>query len=96
MSECIASLTELYNQVAEISLSKGLFIRPPYIPFFKEVDFIESNSFLAGFIGETRPLNALEITHLFCNIQANALGKALIMGFILVASHVYLIELGGK
>ncbi len=85
MSECIASLTELYNKVADISLSKGVFIRAPYISFSNEVDFVKSNSFLAGFIGDTRPLNALEITHLFSNIQTNAIGKALIMGFSQVA-----------
>lgn len=85
MSECIASLTELYNKVADTSLSKGLYIRPPYMDTANEVDFIESNSFLAGFIGDKRPLNALEITHIFSNMQTNSLGKALIMGFSQVA-----------
>lgn len=85
MTECIASLTELYNKVADISLSKGLYIRPPYISPEKDVDFVESNSFLAGILSKERPLNALEITHLFSNIQTNALGKALLMGFSQVA-----------
>ncbi|WP_162848535.1 DUF3231 family protein [Paenibacillus nanensis] len=85
MSECIASLTELYNKVADVSLSKGIFIRPPYITVSHGVEFVETKGFLAGFFGHVRPLNALEITHLFSNTQTNALGKALIMSFSQVA-----------
>jgi hypothetical protein len=84
-SECIVSLTELYNKVANISLSKGIFIRPPYITVPHDVEFVESKGFLAGFLGDIRPLNALEITHLFANTQTNSMGKALIMGFSQVA-----------
>lgn len=85
MSEVIISLTDLYNRVADVSLSKGLYIRPPHIPQPTQAEFIESKQFLAGFFGEKRPLNALEITHLFANSQTNAIGKALIMGFSQVA-----------
>jgi len=85
ISKCIAKLTDLYNRVAEISLSKGLFIRPPYITIHHDIEFVESNRFLAGFIGHVRPINAMEITHIFSNIQTNVLGKALIMGFSQVA-----------
>ncbi|KRF01778.1 hypothetical protein ASG89_25815 [Paenibacillus sp. Soil766] len=81
ISGCIISLTELYNKVADVSLSKGVFIRPPYITVPHDVEFVESKGFFNGFLGHVRPLNALEITHLYSNIQSNALGKALIMGF---------------
>ncbi|MFC0214055.1 DUF3231 family protein [Paenibacillus chartarius] len=81
VSECIVSLTELYNKVADVSLSKGIFIRPPYITVSHDVEFVESKGFFTGFLGHVRPLNALEITHLYSNILTNALGKALIMGF---------------
>jgi hypothetical protein len=85
MSECIVSLTELYNKVVNVSLSKGVFIRPPYITPPREVELVASKGFMAGFLGDVRPLNALEITHLFSNIQSNALGKALLIGFSQVA-----------
>lgn len=84
-SECIFSLTELYNRVADISLSKGVYIRPPNIAVPKHNEFTQSNQFLAGFFGDQRAINALEITHLFSNIQSNHLGKALILGFAQVA-----------
>ena len=92
VSECIVSLTELYNKVAEISLSKGVFIRPPLITIPHGVEFVESKKFLAGFLGDPRPLNALEITHIFSNIQTNALGKALLIGFSQVARNEELKE----
>jgi len=40
---------------------------------------------LTGFFGERRPVNAIEITHLYMNIQRTALTKALIMGFAQVS-----------
>ncbi|QDI91786.1 DUF3231 family protein [Salicibibacter halophilus] len=60
---------------------KGIYKRPPIIPAPKEVDFVENQRFLAGFLRERRPLSVIEITQLFMNTQTNALGKALMMGF---------------
>ncbi|WP_047154172.1 DUF3231 family protein [Aneurinibacillus tyrosinisolvens] len=84
-NECLSSSAELENKVTKIQLSKGLLVRPPYISTPKEVDFVEKQSFLQGFFGDQRPLNAIEITHLFGNIQKNTLGKALLIGFAQVA-----------
>ncbi|CAM3404006.1 DUF3231 family protein [Marinicrinis lubricantis] len=86
ISECIMSTTELYNKVAEVSLSKGIYIRPPYISVSHGAEYVESpKTFFSGFSRDVRPLNALEITHLYSNMQTNALGKGLIMGFAQVA-----------
>src|SRR5690554_1654586 len=81
VSEGIISLTELYNRVATISLSKGVYIRPPYIDTADEIEVIQSQQFLSGFMGKQRAINALEITHIFSNMQSNHLGRALILGF---------------
>ncbi|MEW9674142.1 DUF3231 family protein [Ammoniphilus sp. 3BR4] len=40
---------------------------------------------MTGFFGERRPLNAIEITYLFKNIECNSMGKAMMMGFAQVA-----------
>ncbi len=85
MSESIVSLTELYNRVANVSLSKGLFIRPPFIDVPESVEFVQNKHFLAGFFGDKRAINALEITHIFANIQSNMMGKDLVTGFAQVA-----------
>ncbi|MBZ9536805.1 DUF3231 family protein [Cytobacillus oceanisediminis] len=85
-SECLTEFIELHKMTTNLLLSKGLYIRPPYIPTPKEVDFVKSKSFLAGWLGERRPLLALEISNLFNNIQRNALGVATLLGFSQVAN----------
>ncbi|WP_342453804.1 DUF3231 family protein [Ammoniphilus resinae] len=84
-TECIASATELNNRAKNLLLSQGLYVRPPYIPNPDHVDFVEKQNFLTGFFGDRRPLNAVEITHLFNNTQTNIIGRALLIGFTQVA-----------
>lgn len=86
-AECIASSRELFTKSLRLLLAKGIYVRPPYIDMQKQVDFVEKRSFLSGFKTDVRPLNAMEITHVFTNIQANILGKALMMGFSQVARN---------
>lgn len=71
----------LDSMVTQLMLRKGIYVRSPYIPPAKEVHFAKTQDFLGGFFEGQRPLNAIEITHLFINTQTNLLGKALIMGF---------------
>ncbi len=84
MKECLVSSTELEDQARKVMLSKGGYIRPPYISIPEKVDFVQKQNFLTGWFGDRRPLTAIEITQLY-NIQTNALGKALIIGFSQVA-----------
>ncbi|HZG74237.1 MAG TPA: DUF3231 family protein [Paenibacillus sp.] len=85
-SECSQSTIELYNRVADVLLAKGLYIKPPVIPYPERVEFVENQSFLDGLIGPRRPLTATEISHLFANLQTNAIGHTLLIGFSQVAS----------
>lgn len=85
LNECVASTAELANKTRKVLLSKGLYIRPPYIPTPDHVDFVSKQSFLQGWVGRQRPLVVTEISQLFSNIQSNAAGKALSMGFSQVA-----------
>ncbi|MFC0469553.1 DUF3231 family protein [Halalkalibacter kiskunsagensis] len=71
----------------EVMLKQGTYIRPPFISTPDHVDFVQKHSFLAGFIGERRPLTAIEITHLFINVQTNAIGKTLMMAFSQCANN---------
>ena len=73
---------ELHDQTRKVALEKGVYIRPPYISNPEKVDFVQRQGFLFDFLGKnTRPLTAIEITHLFLNIQTNAIGKAMMMAF---------------
>jgi hypothetical protein len=84
-TQCIDSSIKLLNQVNEVLITKGLLSKPPYIPYPSNVDFIKKQSYLNGFFGDVRPLQALEITHLYDNIENNATSKALLIGFSQVA-----------
>jgi hypothetical protein len=69
----------------DLMLKQGIYIRPPFISVPDKVDFVKKQHFLSGFIGEKRALTSVEITHLFLNVQTNAIGKALMTGFGQVA-----------
>lgn len=85
-SDCLAKTVELNSRVTNLLLSKGLYIRPPYISPPRQVQFVQKQSFLGSFFNEPdRPLSAVEIANLYGNVQTNALGKALVMGFSQVA-----------
>ncbi|MGB8953754.1 MAG: DUF3231 family protein, partial [Tumebacillaceae bacterium] len=86
-TESSASAFELYNKASSLLLSKGLFIRAPYVPIPREVEFIHRERFLDGMIGKQRPVNVIEIAHLWSNAQMNLIGKALSMGFSQVAKN---------
>lgn len=77
----IDSTVRLLNQVNEMMMTKGVLIRPPYIPTPKQVEFVKKNSYLNGFFGNIRTLHALEITHLYDNLQNNVTSRAVLMAF---------------
>ncbi|MFZ3579870.1 DUF3231 family protein [Virgibacillus sp. DJP39] len=81
------SSKDLYDESTDLSLKKGVEIRPPYIPEPKEIEWVDKQRFMAGWFGEQRPLTATEIMHLYSNIQTNKLGETLILGFAQVAQH---------
>jgi hypothetical protein len=84
-TDCIQSSLELSNKTDDVLLSKGLYIRPPFIDVPARIEFAEKQSYIHGLLGDTRPLNALEITQIFSNMQTNILGKAFMMGLSQVA-----------
>jgi hypothetical protein len=80
-TECTESSAALYNKTAEISLTKGLFLRPPQMIMPKHVEYVQKQGFLAGWFVDRRPLSCIEIMNLFFNIERNEVGRSLVMGF---------------
>ncbi|WNS76664.1 DUF3231 family protein [Bacillus sp. DTU_2020_1000418_1_SI_GHA_SEK_038] len=71
----------LQDKTRDLMLKQGTYIRPPTISTPDKVGFVDDQQFLAGFFGKKRALTSVEVTHLFLNIQTNAIGKVLMMGF---------------
>ncbi|HYK72369.1 MAG TPA: DUF3231 family protein, partial [Pseudoneobacillus sp.] len=76
---------QLDNLVTNLLLKKGLYIRAPFIEKPKHVEYVDDKDFLGKVFGKQRPLLAVEVTHLYGNMQANSLRKALTIGFSQVA-----------
>ncbi|MCJ7842595.1 DUF3231 family protein [Lederbergia sp. NSJ-179] len=84
-THCLQSSAELYNRTTELSIQKGAYVRPPMIPYPQQNEFVQKQHFLAGWMGEQRPLTSIEISLLFMNLYRNSLGSALLTGFAQVA-----------
>ena len=76
---------DLFDMASDVALELGIYVRPPYIDYPKEVTFVEDDGFLGGFFGKQRPLLAVEIAHLGTNIEVCHVGQTLLMGFSQVA-----------
>jgi hypothetical protein len=82
---CMSETMELFDQSIDLMLSKGLFVRPPVISPPESIDFVKHQSFLTGWLGDRRPLNAIEIGDITFNMLKMQLHAALKVGFIQVA-----------
>lgn len=80
-SYCLDNTRELYNKVQDILLSKGLFIRPPTIPIPEQIGYVHKQSYLSGFFGDKRPINAVEIAHIYSAIETNLVGNTVSLAF---------------
>lgn len=91
----LQSASAIYQEANELMLSKGIYSRPPLIPYPKELEYIEKNSYLSGF-GKKRPLNAIEITEIFFNMERNYFSIVLCIGLLQVVKdkeiHQYIAD----
>lgn len=83
--ERLSETIELHEMSKDVLLSKGLFIRAPYLSNLNEVDVIKKQGFIWDILGEKRTLIGAEVTNLFSNIQRNTVGMAVLTGFSQVA-----------
>ncbi|MEH7106742.1 DUF3231 family protein [Bacillus sp. JJ1764] len=82
---CMTETMELFDQSIDLMLSKGVLTRPPVISPPDSIDFVKHQSFLTGWLGDRRPLNAIEIGDITFNLLKMHLHAALKVGFIQVA-----------
>ncbi|WP_284561128.1 DUF3231 family protein [Bacillus sp. T2.9-1] len=89
---CMKATMDLIEQINELLMKKGLISKPAIIPLPEKAEFVHKD-FLNGFFGHIRPLHALEIAHLYDNIENNTASKALIMAFSQVTENEEIREL---
>ncbi|MFD1066868.1 DUF3231 family protein [Oceanobacillus locisalsi] len=81
--QTLQEMAALYDHAVDVALKKGINARHPYIETPKKADYVESKKYLSGInpFSEKRPLNAVEISHLYMNIQTNEMGVRLCLAF---------------
>lgn len=80
-SKCLTSTMEIYNQITQTLLEKGLDTRPPSIPYPQEIEYVHKQSFLLEGLGRRKALTGEEVNQLHFNIQTNHLGTAMATAF---------------
>ncbi|MER2057259.1 MAG: DUF3231 family protein [Niallia sp.] len=91
-SYCMEATMALIEQIKELLMTKGFISKPPIIPIPEKTDFVQKD-FSNGYFGHVRPLHALEVAHLYDNIENNVASKALIMAFSQVTKNEEIREL---
>jgi hypothetical protein len=84
--KCNTDTMNLFENVIDHMLTKGIYTRPPIIMPANSVHFVEQQSFLTGWLGERRPLTAMEIGDISFNMNKMHLHVALKLAFAQVAS----------
>lgn len=84
-TEGLSEIVEFRNSTVRVMQSKGFYLRAPYIPVPKRVDYVKKKSFMTGYIGKRRPPTSIEISHIFSGLEKNSYRKALFTGFGQVA-----------
>lgn len=79
--ECTSQTLELYDRVTSAALSEGILSKPPTLNNKQKIDFIKKESYLTGWFGKRRPINAIEISGAHLNMQKNMVKMVLELGF---------------
>ncbi|MFD0697339.1 DUF3231 family protein [Paenibacillus sp. GCM10027628] len=77
--------TDLYNKSVQLMLEKGIYDRPPFIPYPEHAEFLkEKETFLSKWLEPHRPLNVLELSEMFFIVERNYFGLIVLTAFIQV------------
>lgn len=79
--QCQNETMQLYNRIMDAMLQKGIFFRTPNIHPPEQVDFAKKQSYLTGWFGKRRPLNAIEMSGIYYNMAKLVVKIVLELGF---------------
>lgn len=84
-NECLKTSTKHYRNALNLMLAKGIYDRPPKVPYPKKVQYIkEQQTILGSWFGDKRPLNVMELGEIFYVIERNYIGMVMLLGLIQV------------
>jgi hypothetical protein len=74
-------VAQLYHTVVSKMQEKGIYVRMPYMNYPTEIDFVNKENFLTGWLGRRRSLLGIEVTHLLINAIQNEMGIQMCTAF---------------
>lgn len=92
-TECMHTSTEMFGKAVRMMLEKGIYDRPPKMNYPQKIEYVEKESFLNGIFGPKRPLNAIELSEIFFNVERNYFSVIIMLGFAQVMEDHKLKEL---
>jgi hypothetical protein len=79
--DCLQSCIQLNKRLVDLLLTKGIFWRTPSLPAPTSPENIQKNSYLNGWVGDTRPLNSMEIANFYSIMDLLVMMETLFTGF---------------
>lgn len=92
----IAFSIKIQNEIVELMLSQGVYLKPPQVAIDSEVEFADNFMYLNGFLGGSRPLNAPEIANVSRIIHRAQFSKMVLVTFSKLAQTKDLKQHFGK
>lgn len=77
----IAFSVKIQNEIVDLMLSQGVYLRPPQVAIDSGVEFADTMLYLNGFFGGSRPLNTPEIANLSRIIHRAQFAKMVFVAF---------------
>lgn len=87
---------KIQNEIVDLMLSKGVYLKPPQIAIDSEVEIADNFMYLNGFFGGSRPLNTAEIANLSRIIHRAQFSKMVFVTFSKLAQTKDLKQHFGK
>jgi hypothetical protein len=81
----ISESLELFDRAVNVLVHKGIISKPPTLNNHQNIEFINKQNFLKGWFGKRRPINAIEISGSYLNLQKTMTKIVLELGFSQVA-----------
>ncbi|MDF2840871.1 MAG: hypothetical protein K0Q99_1643 [Clostridia bacterium] len=72
---------KIQNEIVDLMLKKGVYLRPPQVDIENEVDLIDEKKYLRGLFGEIRPINMAEIANLSRIVHRAQFSKMVFVAF---------------
>lgn len=79
--ECLNTSQEIHQKATDLCLAKGFLEKSPMINIPDRVEYIMDKGYIGKVFGRKRPLNAIEISHLYSMLEIKELISTLVLGY---------------